>query len=278
MSKRVDEDATPAKRYDIADLLRVMERLRDPNDGCPWDIKQTFTSVAPHTLEECYELVDAIERHDLPHVAEELGDVLFQVIFYSQMGAELGEFDFNTVVDVLVSKLIRRHPHVFANGDIEGRVTEGITTDEVKANWEAIKQSERAGKDQTGVLADVPVALPSLVRAQKLQKRAAGVGFDWPELQSVLLNLEGEIRELREALAEGNSDHIADEFGDVLFSAVNVGRHLRLDAEKSLRAANTKFETRFNAMEGQALTEGVALSNESAARLEARWRQVKEGQ
>jgi len=278
MSKRVDEDATPAKRYDIADLLRVMERLRDPNDGCPWDIKQTFTSVAPHTLEECYELVDAIERHDLPHVAEELGDVLFQVIFYSQMGAELGEFDFNTVVDVLVSKLIRRHPHVFANGDIEGRVTEGITTDEVKANWEAIKQSERAGKDQTGVLADVPVALPSLVRAQKLQKRAAGVGFDWPELQSVLLNLEGEIRELREALAEGDSDHIADEFGDVLFSAVNVGRHLGLDAEKSLRAANTKFETRFNAMEGQALTEGVALSNESAARLEARWRQVKEGQ
>ena len=278
MSKRVDEDATPAKPHGIADLLRVMERLRDPNDGCPWDIKQTFTSVAPHTLEECYELVDAIERHDLPHVAEELGDVLFQVIFYSQMGAELGEFDFNTVVDVLVSKLIRRHPHVFANGDIEGRVTEGITTDEVKANWEAIKQSERAGKDQTGVLADVPVALPSLVRAQKLQKRAAGVGFDWPELQSVLLNLEGEIRELREALAEGNSDHIADEFGDVLFSAVNVGRHLRLDAEKSLRAANTKFETRFNAMEGQALTEGVALSNESAARLEARWRQVKEGQ
>ena len=278
MSKRVDEDATPAKPHGIADLLRVMERLRDPNDGCPWDIKQTFTSVAPHTLEECYELVDAIERHDLPHVAEELGDVLFQVIFYSQMGAELGEFDFNTVVDVLVSKLIRRHPHVFANGDIEGRVTEGITTDEVKANWEAIKQSERAGKDQTGVLADVPVALPSLVRAQKLQKRAAGVGFDWPELQSVLLNLEGEIRELREALAEGDSDHIADEFGDVLFSAVNVGRHLRLDAEKSLRAANTKFETRFNAMEGQALTEGVALSNESAARLEARWRQVKEGQ
>jgi len=278
MSKRVDEDATPAKPHGIVDLLRVMERLRDPNDGCPWDIKQTFTSVAPHTLEECYELVDAIERHDLPHVAEELGDVLFQVIFYSQMGAELGEFDFNTVVDVLVSKLIRRHPHVFANGDIEGRVTEGITTDEVKANWEAIKQSERAGKDQTGVLADVPVALPSLVRAQKLQKRAAGVGFDWPELQSVLLNLEGEIRELREALAEGNSDHIADEFGDVLFSAVNVGRHLRLDAEKSLRAANTKFETRFNAMERQALTEGVALSNESAARLEARWRQVKEGQ
>ena len=278
MSKRVDEDATPAKPHGIVDLLRVMERLRDPNDGCPWDIKQTFTSVAPHTLEECYELVDAIERHDLPHVAEELGDVLFQVIFYSQMGAELGEFDFNTVVDVLVSKLIRRHPHVFANGDIEGRVTEGITTDEVKANWEAIKQSERAGKDQTGVLADVPVALPSLVRAQKLQKRAAGVGFDWPELQSVLLNLEGEIRELREALAEGDSDHIADEFGDVLFSAVNVGRHLRLDAEKSLRAANTKFETRFNAMEGQALTEGVALSNESAARLEARWRQVKEGQ
>jgi len=266
-----------AERYSMADLRRVMARLRDPDGGCPWDIKQTFRSILPHTLEECYELADAIERDDLPHIAEELGDVLFQVIFYSQMGEEQGAFTFDSVVDVLVRKLIRRHPHVFADGDIEGRVDDAITSDEVKANWESIKRAERASKAREGVLADVPLTLPALVRAQKLQKRAASVGFDWSELEAVLANLEGEIRELRGALSQGDPDHIADEFGDVLFSTVNVGRHLKLDAETSLRASNSKFESRFNKIEQAALSEGSTLIEETSQQLEYRWQQAKRG-
>ncbi len=265
----------PEETYKVDDLLRVMARLRDPDGGCPWDIKQTFRTIAPHTLEECYELIDAIERNDLPHLAEELGDVMFQVVFYSQLGREMGAFDFESVVDGLVRKLISRHPHVFAEGEIEGRFNGEIEVDQVKANWEAIKQEERNAKQHVGTLADVPVALPALTRAQKLQKRAAGVGFDWSQLSAVIDNLEGEISELREALSTGNADHIADEFGDVLFSAVNVGRHLKLDAESALRAANSKFERRFNAMEFTALAQGVTLSDESSEALEARWRAVK---
>ena len=165
-------DTKSARQFDIPDLLRIMERLRDPSDGCPWDKKQTLTSVIPHTLEECYELVDAIEQGDLPHVAEELGDVLFQVIFYSELGREVGAFDFNSVVDGIARKLLRRHPHVFADGAIEGRVFESVTTDTVKANWEAIKRRERGSSKQTNTLSDVPRALPGLSRAQKLQKKA----------------------------------------------------------------------------------------------------------
>jgi len=264
--------------YTLADLMRVMARLRDPEDGCPWDLQQDFRSIVPSTIEECYELADAIERDDLPHIAEELGDVLFQVIFYSQLGSEQGAFDFHTVVDTLVQKLIRRHPHVFAEGAIEGRLNAAISPAEVKANWEAIKREERAGKARHGVLDDIPVTLPALQRAQKLQKRAATVGFDWTALDDVLANLEGEIGELRDALAAGNDGHISDEFGDVLFSAVNLGRHLGLDAETALRYANTKFETRFTAMEQAALDEASDLASESTKQLQARWEQAKASQ
>ena len=166
-----------------------MERLRDPSDGCPWDKKQTLASVIPHTLEECYELVDAIEQGDLPHVAEELGDVLFQVIFYSELGRELGAFDFNAVVDGIARKLLRRHPHVFADGAIEGRVLTSITTEEVKVNWESIKRKERGPQNSLGSLGDVPKALPALSRAQKLQKRAATVGFDWQDIDLSLIHI-----------------------------------------------------------------------------------------
>lgn len=261
--------------YSVADLLRVMERLRDPQGGCPWDLEQTFQSILPSTLEECYELADAIEREDLPHIAEELGDVLFQVVFYSQLGRECSAFDFNQVVSTLVQKLIRRHPHVFANGDIEGRVGHRLDSAEVKANWEAIKQREREGKSQTGVLADVPLALPGMQRAQKLQKRAATVGFDWDEPGAVLANLEAELSELREALAQGDAGHIEDEFGDVLFSAVNLARHIRVDAESALRRANSKFERRFTAMEKAAENDGSRLEDETSEVLEARWQSVK---
>ena len=262
-------------QYTVADMLRVMERLRDPEHGCPWDVQQNYQSIASSTIEEAYELVDALERNDLDHAAEELGDLLFQVIFYSQLGSEEDRFDFSVVVDTLVRKLIRRHPHVFANGELEGVVDQTVTTEAVKAQWEAIKAEERAGKAQHGILADVPIGLPALSRAQKLQKRASQVGFDWTEVSAVIENLESEIAELKLALSQGNVDHIADEFGDVLFSAVNVGRHLKLDAEASLRRSSAKFERRFSAVEQQAKNEGSSLQTETPEQMERRWQDVK---
>ena len=268
-------DTKSARQFDIPDLLRIMERLRDPSDGCPWDIKQTLTSVIPHTLEECYELVDAIEQGDLPHVAEELGDVLFQVIFYSELGRELGAFDFNAVVDGIARKLLRRHPHVFADGAIEGRVLTSITTEEVKVNWESIKRKERGPQNSLGSLGDVPRALPALSRAQKLQKRAATVGFDWQDIDSVVEKLEEELSEFQQAVSQSSKEGMAEELGDLIFSAVNVARHLGFDAEKLLRRANEKFEARFNHMETAALAEGSSLNEESTAQMEARWQSAK---
>lgn len=266
---------TANTRYTLDDLLRVMARLRDPDTGCPWDLKQDFASIVPYTLEECYELADAIERGDLTHVADELGDVLFQVVFYSQLGSELDAFDFFQVVDGIADKLLRRHPHVFANGEIEGVVDCEASIAEIKANWEATKARERSARQQHGVLADVPHALPALPRAQKIQKRAATVGFDWTDINAVIDCLQAEIDELREAVATGVSPEATDELGDVLFSAVNVARHLGCDAEQALRAATHRFEARFAHMESAAATEGSQLTNESSEQLEARWQQAK---
>lgn len=274
-NERFQEDGI-SPDYTLKDLLEVMTRLRDPDFGCPWDIKQSFESIVPSTLEECYELADAIEQKNMPHVAEELGDVLFQVIFYCQLGKEQALFDFSGVVHALVDKLLRRHPHVFVNGDMNTRAVESIDTEAVKANWEAIKRQERLAKSQSGILADIPRALPALPRAQKLQKRAAHVGFDWAELSQVLANLEGEIAELRGALNEGNAEHIEDEFGDVLFSAVNVGRHLNIDAERALRRANRKFERRFSSMESKAAEANKALESMAPLELDALWRAAKQ--
>lgn len=274
----MSDHGTGAGGYSLKDLLRVMERLRDPQFGCPWDLQQDFKSIVPSTLEECYELADAIERDDLPHVVEELGDVLFQVIFYSQLGAEQGAFDFTQVTEGLVNKLIQRHPHVFAGGEIEGRVQHSLSSREVKANWEAMKQTERDRRAQMGVLADVPVALPAMPRAQKLQKRAANVGFDWAALEAVVENLTHEIAELTEAVATGNAAHIAEELGDVLFSAVNVGRHLGLDSETALRQANAKFERRFAHMETSAREKGKSLSDLTNDQLEVLWRAAKQSE
>ena len=263
------------QQYAVNDLLRVMERLRDPQTGCPWDIRQTFRSIVPSTLEECYELAEAIEREDFPHVAEELGDVLFQVIFYAQLGRERDFFSFNTVVHKLVEKLVRRHPHVFANGDIEGVVHERSTVDEVKHSWEAIKQSERDAKAQPGILADVPVALPALPRAQKLQKRAAQVNFDWVDATAVLDKVQEEIDELREAMAARVASDINEEMGDVLFSCVNLARHLGLDAESSLRSASAKFEQRFGHMESVAATNDTPLAGMDQGQFDSLWEQAK---
>ena len=268
-------DVHKGPEFDISDLLRIMERLRDPSDGCPWDVKQTFTSVIPHTLEECYELVDAIQQGDLPHVAEELGDVLFQVIFYSELGKELGAFDFHAVVEGIARKLLFLFPHVFAEGAVEGRVLGSITTDEVKANWEVIKRKEKVHSKNIGVLADVPKALPALSRAQKLQKRAATVGFDWGEVSGALAKLKEEMDEFQHAVRDNDGESMAEELDDLIFSAVNVARHLGYDAESVLRQANDKFEMRFSDMETAALEEGSALSDESNRQMEARWQSAK---
>jgi len=262
-------------QYNLTDLQRVMERLRDPATGCPWDIKQDFSSIVPSTLEECYELAEAIEQEDFPHVAEELGDVLFQVIFYSQLGKERGLFTLEGVIDTLVSKLIRRHPHVFANADIEGVVDAHVSVEDVKQSWESIKESERKQKSQAGVLADVPVALPALPRAQKLQKRAARVGFDWQNPNEVLDKLEEEVAELRVALAAGEESAVVDELGDVLFTSVNLARQLDRDAESVLRQASAKFERRFVHMENTAAGRKENFADLPRAEMERLWRSAK---
>lgn len=269
--------ADTGHRYSVADLLRVMQRLRDPEHGCPWDLRQDFASIVPSTLEECYELASAIEHGDYPHVAEELGDVLFQVVFYARLGEEQGLFSFAGVVHTLVEKLLRRHPHVFAGGRIEGVVGADLDEAQVKANWEAIKREERAARAHGGVLDDVPVALPALPRAQKLQKRAALVGFDWPDTDAVLDKLEEELAELRAALASGDRAAMAEEVGDLLFTCVNIARHLGQDAESSLRHAAQKFERRFRSMESSAHQAGQTdLAALTAEQLDTLWEAAKQ--
>lgn len=262
-------------RYQLSDLLRVMERLRDPATGCPWDLRQDFQSIVPSTLEECYELAQALEHEDYEHAEEELGDVLFQVIFYAQLGRERELFSFESIVDGLVAKLVRRHPHVFRDGDIEGVVEQRASVDSVKHSWEAIKQEERQEKSRSGTLADVPLALPALPRAQKLQKRAARVGFDWADVPAVLVKLEEEIAELRAAMDAAHTRGIEAEMGDILFTGVNLARKLGLDAEAGLRLANSRFEQRFNCMEQLAAQSGSSLAECSEGELDLLWEEAK---
>lgn len=262
--------------FGVEDLLFLMQRLRDPDGGCPWDLKQSYRTIAPSTLEEAYEVVDAIEREDYPHLKEELGDLLFQTIFYSQLAAEEGRFSFADVVDTLVSKLIRRHPHVFTDGTLRGRAAASELTDKhVKHNWEAIKQEERTQKGVEGLLADVPLALPAVVRAAKLQKRAARIGFDWPDSKGVMVKLLEEIRELNAALESADESAVAAEIGDLLFTCVNLARHLNVDPESALRATNNKFTARFQHMERAAGVAGKVLSLLPQAELEQLWQQAK---
>ncbi|WP_263141213.1 nucleoside triphosphate pyrophosphohydrolase [Pseudomonas sp. RIT-PI-AD] len=267
-------------RHSLDDLLHLMARLRDPRHGCPWDLKQDYASIVPHTLEEAYEVADAIERGDFAHLPGELGDLLFQVVYYSQLAREERRFDFADVVDGITRKLIRRHPHVFPDGDLYGR-PDLPRLDEVavKRRWEEIKAEERAEKatapEQLSLLDDVPAALPALNRAAKLQKRAALAGFDWPEAAPVFEVVRGELEEVREAVQQKDQAAIADEVGDLLFAAVNLARHLAVDPETALRAANGKFERRFRFIEARLREAGRAVEGTGLDELEALWNAAK---
>ena len=240
--------------YTVQDLLNLMARLRDPQFGCPWDLKQTYASIVPHTLEEAYEVADAIEQGDLDHLKGELGDLLFQVVFYAQLAREEGRFEFDDVIDGITRKLLRRHPHVFPTGELYAPTeTPRLTDEQVNRRWDEIKSEERAEKagvpEQLSLLDDVPRALPALSRAAKLQKRAAQVGFDWPAALPVVDKVREELDEILEAMVDNDAEDIAEEVGDLLFSVVNLARHLKVDPETALRSANSKFDRRFRFIE-----------------------------
>ena len=270
-----------ARQYTIDDLRYLMQRLRNPESGCPWDLKQSFSTIAKHTLEEVYEVIDAIERDDLHHLGEELGDLLFQIIFYSELGAEQQIFDFDTVVHGLVTKLVRRHPHVFPDGILESVIAPGSRVDNageearIKSVWEEIKAEERAAKGESKTLDDIPLAIPALSRAQKLQKRAANNGFDWQHLDQVVDVVREELLELEAEIEVNDSAAIEDELGDLLFSCVNLARHLEVDPERALRRANDKFQRRFQGMEDLAKQAGNDFSQLSTEKMEQLWVEVK---
>lgn len=270
-----------AKRYQLSDLLYLMARLRDPEGGCPWDLQQDFASIVPHTLEEAYEVADAIEREDFAHLPSELGDLLFQVVYYSQLGHEQQLFDFSTVVHSITEKLLRRHPHVFADGQLYGEVQRtAVNSEQVKERWEDIKQQERAEQaapeQRVSVLADIPLNLPALSRALKIQKRAANIGFDWSSLAPVLDKISEELQEVRQAIASGDQAAISEELGDLLFATVNVARHLKVNPETALRAANIKFSERLEYVEQQAREQGMAISECTEAQLDTLWNLAKQ--
>ncbi|WP_429507075.1 nucleoside triphosphate pyrophosphohydrolase [Pseudomonas sp. 2835] len=265
--------------YTLDDLLHLMARLRDPQHGCPWDLKQTYATIVPYTLEEAYEVADAIERSDFEHLQGELGDLLFQVVYYSQLAREEGRFEFDGVVDSITRKLIRRHPHVFPSGELYAALdTPRLDEAQVKQRWEQIKAQERAEKgepEQLSLLDDVPAALPALSRAAKLQKRAAQVGFDWPHALPVLDKVREELDEVLQAMADDDSVALADELGDLLFAAVNLARHLKVDPENALRGANKKFERRFRFIE-QALRDiGRPIEDCTLEDMDALWGEAK---
>ncbi|SHE82016.1 ATP diphosphatase [Microbulbifer donghaiensis] len=262
--------------YTVEDLQHLMAELRNPDGGCPWDLKQSFATIVPSTIEEAYEVAEAIESEDYAHLREELGDLLFQVIYYAQLGREAGHFDFPRIVDTLVRKVVRRHPHVFPSGELYGdNRADAIGEEQVKQNWETIKAEERDAKGEGGTLGGVALGLPALTRAAKLQKRAARVGFDWPSIDGVLAKIEEEIGELREAIAAGDRGHAREELGDLLFSCVNAARHLKVDPETALRHCNRKFERRFNAVEAELKEQGRQPADASLAELDQLWDKAK---
>ncbi|MFN9543035.1 MAG: nucleoside triphosphate pyrophosphohydrolase [Alphaproteobacteria bacterium] len=248
----------------IQTLLAIMARLRNRETGCPWDIEQTFATIAPYTLEEAYEVADAIERGDMDQLRDELGDLLFQVVFHSRMAEEAGAFAFADVVGSISEKMLRRHPHVFGDADVK-------TADAQTAAWEEHKRKERQAKGG-GVMDDIPAALPALTRAQKNQKRAATVGFDWKEARPIFDKLDEEVGELRAAMAENASkEKLADELGDILFVVVNIARHLGLKPDDALAGTNRKFLRRFAFVEAKARDAGKALSELTLEEMEAAW-------
>lgn len=283
-------------RHDLDDLLTLMAVLRDAEQGCPWDLKQDWDSIVPHTLEEAYEVADAIERRAWHELPAELGDLLFQVVYYAQFGAEEGRFDFQDVIHALTAKMLRRHPHVFPDGTLASRRPPGVTAEEIESvqaeldnvssRWESLKAEERAerasgeaalGQDSAAasVLDDVPRTLPALSRAAKLSKRAARVGFDWPDARGVVAKIREELEEVEEALAAGDREHAAEEVGDLLFAVTNLARTLKANPEQCLRATNAKFERRFRHLETAIAADGVALDQAGLDLMERHWQAAK---
>jgi nucleoside triphosphate diphosphatase len=261
---------TPSR--DIGRLLEIMAALRTPKTGCPWDVEQTFSTIAPYTLEEAYEVADAIARGDLTDLKEELGDLLLQVVFHARMAEEQGAFDFGDVVQAITEKLIRRHPHVFGDERSD-------TPHAVEGLWERIKAKEKAVRGRSdqheGALAGVPVAFPALTRALKLQQKAGKVGFDWNDPRAVLCKIREEVDEVEMALDGGETAEAAAEVGDLLFAAVNLARHLRADPEALLRQTNQKFERRFAAIEHALAAKGKAPQDATLAEMDALWDEAK---
>lgn len=259
---------------DISRLIEIMAALRDPDTGCPWDQQQTFATIAPYTIEEAYEVADAISRGDLPHLKDELGDLLLQVVYHSRMAEEQGAFAFGDVVDAVTSKMIRRHPHVFGT---EAERAAGAAP----GFWDKVKAAEKNADESQSILSDVPVTLPALTRAIKLQNKAAKVGFDWPSLAPVFAKLEEEIGELRAEIEKSgdkptaDDPAIAEEFGDLLFVVANVARHLKIDPETALRAANDKFTRRFRHIEQQLAARGSSPAQSNLAEMDALWDEAK---
>ncbi|MEQ9607521.1 MAG: nucleoside triphosphate pyrophosphohydrolase [Kiloniellaceae bacterium] len=268
-------DSSPRSR-NIDRLLAVMARLRDPAGGCPWDLEQSFATIAPYTIEEAYEVADAIEQNDMAALKDELGDLLLQVVFHARMAEEAGDFAFDDVAAAIADKMVSRHPHVFAD-------QHAATPDDVKVTWESRKEAERAAKarrngggEALSALDGVTAALPALLRAEKLQKRAARVGFDWPEVEQVFDKLDEELGEIRaEIVADGGHDRLEDEVGDLLFVVANLARHLKVDPETALRRANAKFERRFRAMEAALAAVGEQAGDQSLEDLEELWQAAK---
>ena len=257
-------------------LLGVMARLRDPEGGCPWDLEQDFTTIAPYTIEEAYEVADAIARGDLGALRDELGDLLLQVVYHARMAEEAGQFDFAAVAEAITEKMIARHPHVFGEATVESAEAQTHA-------WEAVKAEERARKANAAVasrLDDVPLALPALSRALKLQKRAARAGFDWPEAAQVIGKIEEELGEVQVELTAGapSPDRLEDEIGDLLFTVANLARFVGIDPEEALRRTNRKFERRFRAIESALLADGRQMEATPLSELEALWQAAKAGE
>lgn len=253
----------------IERLLVIMRRLRDPKNGCPWDIEQTFDTIAPYTIEEAYEVADAIERKDWPELEGELGDLLLQTVYHTAMGEEDGNFSFQSVVRAISNKMVARHPHVF------GDESRNKSAEQQTRDWEAIKAAERAGKKQGGALDGVAVGLPSLLRAYKLQNRAARVGFDWPSTDQVIDKIQEEAAELVEARDELTHEEMTEEFGDLMFIMANLARHLKIEPEEALRAANAKFTRRFEGVEVKLAEIGKTPAQSDLAEMDALWDAVK---
>ena len=269
------------KSKEVSELLAIMSALRTPVTGCPWDLEQNFRTILPYTIEEAYEVADAIERNDMADLQDELGDLLLQVVFHAQMAKEQNLFDFHDVVESITGKLIRRHPHVFDRPD-------DVSPDAVKVGWDRIKAEEKAERqalrrkhgladteEDQSVLSGVPMPLPALTRAEKIQKKAAKVGFDWNDPRLVLTKIREETDEIDEALATGSKSAIEEEIGDLLFAVVNLARHLAIDPEDSLRKSNSKFVRRFNYIETELKKINKSPSEASLAEMDALWNDIR---